>query len=127
MRAEKRGDTVTMHRVLCFGGRDYYDDTAIAAALSELTSRLGVFAIIHGGARGADSLCGAWGAAHGCPVVIVPANWDFYGNRAGPVRNAWMLDIAFPTYAVGFPGGTGTADMLRRLERAGVPVWRPAG
>jgi hypothetical protein len=36
-----------------------------------------------------------------------------------------MLAEFAPAYAVGFPGGRGTADMHARLVKAGVPVWLP--
>lgn len=85
------------------------------------------FCIIHGKARGADSLCGEWGKARGVPVIEVPAQWGFYRNAAGPMRNGWMLEILSPTYAIGFPGGSGTADMTERLRAAGVPLWLPLG
>lgn len=116
-----------LHRVLCFGGRDFSDMGRIDAALSLLPGVLGVpeFAIIHGNARGADKLCGAWGKRRGFCVIAVDANWDFYRLRAGPVRNDWMMVYCMPTYAVGFPGGSGTADMGERLRRAGVPTWWP--
>jgi hypothetical protein len=112
---------MTKLRVLVFGGRDYTDAATIDAALSLLD----VGCIIHGGARGADTLAGEWGKRKGLPVLRVDAPWDFYGNRAGRVRNQWMLDWAMPTYAAGFPGGTGTRDMAERCAAAGLPLWRP--
>lgn len=116
---------VVRHRVLCFGGRRYFDRSAIDAALALLRETLGDFAVIHGGAQGADTLCGAWGKARGLPVIRVDANWDVYLKRAGGIRNSWMLEICAPSYAVEFPGGTGTADMKTKLLAAGVPVWTP--
>lgn len=115
------------HRVLCFGGRDYDDRMAIDTALMQLTTSIGQFAIIHGGARGADQLCGEWGERRGRPVIAVRANWDFYAKAAGGIRNSWMLEHCMPTYAVGFPGGPGTSDMAKRCERSGLTLWRPYG
>lgn len=40
---------------------------------------------------------------------------------------AELLAEFAPAYAVGFPGGRGTADMHARLVKAGVPVWLPWG
>lgn len=113
------------HRVLCFGGRDFSDVTRIDAALSAVAGKLGPFAIIQGGARGADRLSGAWGRERGLCVIEVAAPWTFYGNGAGPLRNSWMLEHCAPTYAVGFPGGKGTADMRAKLFAAAVPLWEP--
>ena len=49
--------------------------------------------IIHGAARGADTL--AWSAAInlGLQVISVPAEWDKHGKKAGPIRNLKMLDM----------------------------------
>lgn len=116
-----------MNRVLCFGGRDFADAAAVDRSLAAFFDRNGATpsAVIHGGARGADSLCGSWGKRRGLCVIRVDANWDFFNNRAGPVRNGWMLQFCFPTYGIGFPGGSGTRDMAERLRVAGVPVWWP--
>lgn len=115
------------HRVLCFGGRDFDRVGLIAQALGSLGELLGdEFCIVHGGARGADRLSGEWAAKRGICVVEVRANWGVHGAQsAGPIRNQWMLDFCMPTYAVGFPGGRGTADMTRRVQDAGIPLWRP--
>lgn len=114
-----------MHKVLCFGGRDYVDHAMVDQCLTALRQILGDFAIINGGARGADSLCAAWGRANGLPVITVDANWTFYDKRAGHLRNGWMLELCGPTYAVGFAGGRGTADMAAKVRAAGVTLWEP--
>lgn len=116
---------MTGHRVLCFGGRAFVDTRMVDRALSQLPTILGgaPFAIVHGGARGADTLCGEWAKARGIPVARVDADWDFYGKKAGPIRNQWMLEFFQPTYAIGFPGGVGTRDMQLRLDQAKVPLW----
>jgi hypothetical protein len=50
------------------------------------------------------------------------ADWDRYGLAAGPKRNQRMLDEYSPEFGVAFPGGRGTADMIRRLRAASVPL-----
>ena len=78
--------------------------------------------VIHGAARGADALAGEWASFHGIQTVTVPANWKGDGLAAGPKRNQLMLDLLEPDQVVAFPGGVGTADMVRRAEEAGVFV-----
>ena len=56
----------------------------------------------------------------GLDVEVHPADWRRYGKAAGPKRNQEMLESGLD-YAIGFPGGRGTADMLRRVQGAGVP------
>lgn len=118
------------HRLLVFGGRDFTDMERAFAALSHLAMTRGVRTVAHGAAKGADSLARDWAGTFGFPQRAFPVTeeeWRTIGPRAGPLRNQRMLDEEKPTAAVGFPGGRGTADMARRLEAAGVPIWWPYG
>jgi hypothetical protein len=81
-------------------------------------------AVIEGGARGADFLGGCWADMHKVKRVTVPADWATHGNAAGPIRNRRMLTDFKPDLVVAFPGGKGTADMIRQAEAAGVKVLR---
>src|SRR5574341_214066 len=49
--------------------------------------------VVHGNARGADSMFGAAAAQLRIPLHIFPANWKKYGRRAGHIRNREMLDF----------------------------------
>ena len=122
-----------MKRILFFGGRDYADRGRVFQAVRAVFRKHGAFVLVHGACRGADSHAASAGAR--IPFVVVeahPANWRPSGkggpidHGAGPRRNAKMLALGVDG-AVGFPGGTGTADMARRLRDAGVPIWWPAG
>jgi hypothetical protein len=52
------------------------------------------------------------------------ADWDKHGRAAGPIRNQQMLDEGKPDLVVAFllPQGSGTLDMIRRTEKAGIEV-----
>lgn len=78
--------------------------------------------IIAGGAPGVDSFAEAWAVTRGIRTEIYPANWTKYGRAAGPIRNQEMLDRGSPDGAIVFDGGTGTADMRRRLQRNGITI-----
>lgn len=77
--------------------------------------------LIHGAARGADTLAAEWAAARGVTAEAYPANWDLHGRSAGPIRNRRMLRKGKPDVVIAFPGGAGTADMIRQAKAAGVP------
>lgn len=51
-----------------------------------------------------------------------PADWDKYGKRAGYLRNVQMLDEGKPDLVVAFPGGKGTAMMVKLAKERGVRV-----
>lgn len=112
-----------MIHILCCGGRDYQDEAFVFARLDEAQQKYGDFAIIHGGARGADLLCDSYGKSKGLPVAVIFANWNFYGKKAGSLRNQWMLEMFRPDLGIAFPGGIGTANMVSQLKRNDIPVW----
>ena len=111
-------------RVLVCGGRDNLDRAFVFAMLDQVLAKHPLMAICHGGATGVDQIAGEWASTHDVPVTEFAADWSL-GSKAGPLRNARMLDEFRPTGVVAFPGGRGTADMTRQAEAAGLPVWRP--
>lgn len=111
------------HRVLVCGGRDFNDAARIWSVLDHYLREADDFAcLIHGAARGADSIGGEWAQARSVPIEAFPADWAAHGTIAGPIRNAQMLREGKPTLVIAFPGGAGTRNMVERAKRAGVPV-----
>lgn len=109
-------------RVLVCGGREYGDADRVYRVLDALEverGRIGV--VIHGGAPGADWLADCWGVDRGKGRERYTADWT-RGPRGGPERNARMIREGRPDLVVAFPGGRGTADMVRRARAAGVEV-----
>lgn len=112
-----------MARVIVCGGRDFADQDVVDNFLDSIV----ITEVIHGGASGADTLAGRWAQRRGVPVKVYPADWNKHGRAAGPIRNQQMLDTEDPTAVIAFPGGRGTADMVRRAEDYGVPIYRVDG
>ena len=110
--------------VLVTGGRRYSNRLYVFKILDKIHDRVGITLLVHGGASGADSLAGEWAESRGVPVRVFAADWDRYGYRSGPVRNAQMLREAKPRLCVAFRGGRGTADMVCRCQAAKVAVFR---
>jgi predicted Rossmann-fold nucleotide-binding protein len=116
-------------KVLVCGGRSFEDYPALMRALDALHAKRPVTTIIHGGARGADTGAADWAAyraekyGEDIKVICFYADWLRHGRAAGHKRNQQMLDEAKPDVAVAFPGGPGTADMVRRARAAGVQVY----
>lgn len=112
-------------RVLVCGGRDFVDYDLMDRTLSAIWNPH-VTVLIHGDTRGADKLAEEW-MHRQFPVLDgeierFPADWTAHGRAAGPIRNQRMLDEGNPDLVVAFPGGKGTADMVRRARKAGVEV-----
>jgi hypothetical protein len=112
------------------GSRDWKDREAIRKVMSGLDQD--GLTVIHGAQRGADVLSGEVALELGVSVIPVPADWDAYGDAAGPIRNEQMKEIlvragkqyAQPVGCYGFHEdprlGRGTGDMVRRARRAGI-------
>jgi len=113
--------------------------------LKGFVAKMGRVLIISGAASGADSLAAEW-AKDNHPTysdlvelpLMFPADWNNidrpgavvkvnragkkYDALAGFVRNQKMIDEGRPDLVVAFPGGRGTADMIRRARDAGIEV-----
>lgn len=109
-------------RLLVCGGRDFANRELAFATLDKLDAEHCIDVVIHGAARGADTEVARWCSVRGVPVWPFPADWKTHQNAAGPIRNQRMLDESAPSHVLAFPGGTGTADMVRRARAAGLPV-----
>lgn len=105
------------------GGRAYADAERMRQVLDEIHEATPISQIIHGAARGADTIAHRW--AQQQPRVAVwpfPADWAANGKAAGPMRNARMLAEGKPELVLAFPGGKGTEDMVARARGAGIEV-----
>lgn len=109
-------------RLLVCGGRHFADAVLLAEWLGGLHSNPGISVLINGGAPGADTLACQFCEAREIPVETYPALWEVYGASAGPRRNQRMIDEGKPDLVLAFPGGRGTADMVRRAKAAGIAV-----
>ena len=107
-------------KVLVCGGSEFGDWTLLRGTLDEVQPRITL--VISGGARGADSFAIQWARQRGIACAVFMANWDHYGRAAGPVRNGWMVEFGKPDLVIAFPGGLGTANMIKQARQAGIPV-----
>lgn len=83
--------------------------------------------VVSGAARGPDTYGAEWAHKHRVPVRYVHAAWQEHGRAAGPIRNAQMVDYAAAveeSALVAFWDGQsrGTADVMERARRAGLPI-----
>jgi hypothetical protein len=115
-----------MIKILVCGGRDFNDYKYLKQVLNRLQKQRGPFKkIIHGAARGADSLAAQYAAWYEIPVKAFPADWHKHGFAAGPIRNVQMLLDGKPDLVIAFPGGKGTANMIKVAKAAEVEVYEP--
>jgi hypothetical protein len=78
--------------------------------------------IISGAASGADEFAIDWALSNWTDFKEYKANWARYGRAAGPIRNKQMLVEGNPDLVVAFPGGKGTANMVKQAKEVGIEV-----
>ena len=110
--------SLNKRRVLVCGGRKYSNYSHLKMVLSSFEPAV----VISGKAPGADSLAERWAKEAGVKFEGYPADWKTNGRAAGPIRNQQMLDEGKPDFVIAFPGGKGTADMVKRAKAACLPV-----
>ena len=110
-----------LKKILVCGGRDYNDRDRVFDELNILRMD-GPVAIINGDAKGADQISYEWAEITISPVVLHPPKWHEHGKKAGVLRNQEMLDMWDPDIVLAFPGGKGTADMVKRSKDQGYEV-----
>lgn len=115
--------------ILVCGGRDFRDYVWVKNELDKIANLAEllddpVTEIVHGGARGADSLAGDYARSVGLKETVFMANWDRHGKRAGFIRNSEMADYG-PDLVIAFPGGQGTKNMIQISSERNIPVHFP--
>jgi hypothetical protein len=118
-------------RVLMCGDRNWTKRDPIRRALVFVLWSMALWiprrdiVVIHGAARGADTIAGEIAEKMGFQVRSFSADWNRYGRAAGPIRNREML-AADPHVAFAFhsdlDNSKGTKDMVSIAEAAGVEV-----
>lgn len=86
--------------------------------------------VVHGDARGADSVADILARELGFEVRSYPAEWDKYAKAAGQIRNAMMLkaehpdkdgayiDKCFAFTAIELEKSKGTHGMVKLVQKA---------
>lgn len=114
-------------RILICGGREYDDWQYFIDVMGTLSDTRHFddhqpIVIIEGGAKGTDFCARLYAKYCGWDHLPFPADWNKYGRKAGYLRNKQMLDEGKPDLVVAFPGGDGTANMVKLATEAGVEV-----
>lgn len=111
-------------KLLVTGGRNFNDEEFVFKELDKLHKIYNFSLLIHGDATGADTLSKNWALKNNVPVKAFPVtkqDWQQYGKAAGVIRNSVMLKEN-PDLLVAFPGGKGTADMVKKAQKINLEI-----
>ncbi len=104
-------------KVLVCGGRKFDDRTFLFDVLSAMHSEFHFTELIHGGAFGADLLSEEWAKENEVPSKAFRPNYKKYEPRIAPLRRNTVMAQQKPDLVVAFPGGSGTADMVKKAYK----------
>ena len=112
-------------KLLVCGDRNWKDEETIYEWLylfNESEDWLGI-TLIHGAAKGADSIAEKVARSFAWEVKPFPANWSELGKKAGPIRNRAMLaekpDIVL-AFHTNLKESKGTKDMVILSVKEGI-------
>lgn len=118
--------TTKYYRVLVCGDRNWTDRDFLYDELDKLADFKYPPVIIHGAAKGADTMAGDWAHSRLVLCEAYPAQWKKYGKSAGPIRNQQMIDEGKPDLVLAFHNdlrnSKGTRDMVLRARRHKIKV-----
>lgn len=77
-----------MQHVAIIGSRHYPEPGPVSAYVSRLPADA---VAVSGGSPGVDSFAEDAAKARGLETLIFAADWDQFGRRAGPIRNARIV------------------------------------
>jgi len=119
------------YRILITGSREWDNFPLMQRYLYAERLKAGDFplVVVHGGARGADSMAGGMArASNGVCEEVHEAEWrplGIYNAYAGHARNQKMVDLRADVCLAFFKAGAanrGTQDCVRRAKLANIPV-----
>lgn len=122
--------------VLVSGSREWMRSDEVALVeqtLDEIHHKTPIGCLIHGAARGVDTVAENWARRNQIPYLGVPAPWNELGKAAGMARNDAMINfwqpaimenlgakdliVAFPR-----PNSKGTRGMIKLAQKYVVPL-----
>lgn len=109
-------------RLLVTGSRYWNDTESEESAILALKPDV----IIEGGAKGADSIAHDLALRQQITLETYAADWGKQGAKAGPLRNARMIDEGKPDFVLAFTPdirtSRGTRDCVLRALKRRLPV-----
>ena len=124
-------DPATLKELKARAARQYDDGTrGLERLVGELRADDATLELMEGGARGGDKIGADLAKAAGLIHTQLKADWNQYGRRAGFLRNTDMANrlaarrdqAGAEITVLGFPGGAGTAMMLKISRERGFDV-----
>lgn len=111
---------VRPYTILVTGSRVWTNEEAVRNALKDAAGTRPLIRLVHGGARGADTIARKFAQEMGWEIKTYVPDWGRLGRKAGPARNSDMLRKEKVDIVLAFPSKTssGTYDMIDKARKA---------
>lgn len=116
--------------VLICGDREWGDEDRMWRKMLQVGFPDKVAFLVHGGAKGADSMSEKLALEMGFPkerILKFDADWTRYGKAAGAIRNRKQYRETKPDLTLAFHDhperSRGTVDMVSVAKRGGAETW----
>lgn len=106
-------------KVIIAGSRNISDYKLVVETIKR--SGYDITEVVSGCATGVDRLGEQWAIANDIPVKEMPADWNRYGNSAGPQRNKAMAEYADAAIVIWDGKSRGTRNMIENMIRRKKP------
>ena len=106
-------------KVIIAGTRNIDDYKLVVDTITR--SGYNITEVVSGCATGVDRLGEQWARVNDIPTREMPARWDLYGRKAGPVRNKAMADYADAAIIIWDGKSAGTRNMIENMIRRNKP------
>lgn len=108
------GSRTIVDKELIFSTLDFY--------LSRFIKEGEDLIIVHGNAKGVDSLCEQWAQENKIKTEIYLPEYDKFHPKLAPIkRNQQIVDAS--DYLIGITtGSSGTASTIKMAEKKGIPI-----
>lgn len=79
--------------------------------------------VVCGMATGIDTLGEQWARSKDIPIKAMPADWNRYGKKAGPMRNRQMAEYCDCAVIIWDGESPGTRNMINEMIRVKKPYY----
>ena len=108
-------------KVIIAGTRSVNDYKLVVQSIER--SGFNITEVVSGCATGVDTLGEQWARANNIPIKEMPADWNRFGNSAGPMRNRQMAEYADAAIVIWDGESRGSRNMIENMIRRKKPYY----
>jgi hypothetical protein len=110
-------------KIIVAGGRDFDDYGRMSKVLNTNLEGIKELILVRGDCpTGADALVKVYAEECGIDLATFEADWDQYGDAAGPIRNSKMAQYGHALIAFWDMNSPGTDSMIKQARKVGIPI-----